>query len=211
MDIIRITSEDDYGAAIERAVSVLEQKGTVVFPTDTLYAIGCNALDAAALGRVFDIKRRVYTAAVPVHVQNVIWARELVYADARAERIMDDFWPGKVTIIAKRKDIVPAMATGGGQSLGLRAPDHPFVQALLKAFGYPLCGTSANLSGREPSQDPAAVIQMFADAPRQPDLIIDAGVLPPSEASTVVDVSGSHPRIIRQGAVRADKLFSYLA
>ena len=210
MEVVRVKSEDDFRPAIEQAIRVLQANGTVVFPTDTLYALGCNALDAKALGQVFDIKRRVYTAAVPVLVQNTVWARELVHVDARAERIMDDFWPGKVTVIAKRKDIVPAMATGGGATLGLRAPDHPFAQALLKAFGYPLCGTSANLSGKEPTQDPAGIIRMFEDAPRQPDLIVDAGILEPSEPSTVVDVSGVHPRVVRQGAVRADKLFAYL-
>lgn len=204
-------TEDDRGPAVERALEVLGNGGTVVFPTDTLYALGCNALESAALGRVFDIKRRVYTAAVPVLVQNVVWARELVHVDDRSERIMADFWPGKVTVVAKRRDIVPAMATGGGQTLGLRAPDHPFAQELLRAFGYPLCGTSANLSGTAPSQDAAVIAAMFAGASRQPDLLIDGGVLPTSEPSTVVDVSGLHPRIVRQGGVRADKLFAYLS
>lgn len=191
-------------------MSVLKEHGTVVIPTDTLYALACNALESAALGKVFDIKKRVYTAAVPVLVRNGQWARELVNLDEKSERITEDFWPGKVTLIAQKKEIVPAMATGGGQILGVRAPDHPFAQQLLTAFGYPLSGTSANLSGQEPSQDPAAIVALFADAIRRPDLLIDVGILPFSEPSTVVDVSGARARIVRQGAVRADKLFSYL-
>ena len=211
MDIIRVNSESDVASALERALATLEAGGTVIYPTDTLYALGCNALNTSALSRVFDIKKRVYTAAVPVLVQNVVWARELVHIDNRGERIMTDFWPGQVTVVAKKKEMVPAMATGGGQTLGLRAPNHPFAQKLLAAFGYPLCGTSANLSGNRPSQDPQEIARIFLKASRRPDLMIDVGVLPSSEPSTVVEVTGAHPRIVRQGAVRADKLFSYLS
>lgn len=210
MDVVRIHNEDDYAPAVERALAILKENGTVVIPTDTLYALGCNALESAALGKVFDIKKRVYTAAVPVLVRNAQWAQELIHVDEKSERIMNDFWPGKVTVIASKKEMVPALATGGSRMLGIRAPGHPFAQRLLTAFGYPLCGTSANLSGQPASQDPADIISMFSGAARSPDLLIDAGVLPPSEPSTVIDVSGARPRIIRQGAVRADKLFAYL-
>lgn len=210
MNVIRVNEETDFGPALEQALGVLKAGGTVVYPTDTLYALGCNALESSALGRVFDIKRRVYTAAVPVLVSNATWARELVHMDERTERIMNDFWPGQVTIVAVRREIVPAMATGGGQTLGVRAPDHSFAQQLLTSFGYPLCGTSANLSGQSSSQDPLQIIEAFSEAERSPDLFIDAGVLPPSEPSTVVDTTGVGPRIVRQGAVRADRLFAYL-
>lgn len=210
MEVLRVNGEADYGTVIERSLEVLRTGGTVVFPTDTLYALGCNALDSAALGKVFDIKRRVYTAAVPVLVRNALWARELIHLDEHGEKLMEAFWPGKVTIVAVRKQVVPAMATGGGQTLGVRAPGHPFAQQLLDAFGYPLCGTSANLSGQEPSADPARIIADFADEPRRPDVFIDAGVLPLSEPSTVVDLSGARPRIARQGAVRADKVLPLL-
>ena len=103
MDMIRVNSESDVDSALEQAIATLQAGGTVIFPTDTLYALGCNALNASALSRVFDIKKRVYTAAVPVLVQNVVWARELVHIDKRGERIMTDFWPGQVTVVAKKR------------------------------------------------------------------------------------------------------------
>jgi L-threonylcarbamoyladenylate synthase len=200
----------DYMPAIDQAVAVLKRGGACVFPTDTLYGLGCNALDPHAVGKVFDIKHRSYMKALPMLVRDLSWARELVYLTPEHERIIEQFWPGKVTFILPRRPIVPAMVCGGGQTLGIRAPGHPIVQTLLRHFGYPLVGTSANLSGDEALHDPAVIAQAFEVASPQPDLLMDGGVLPQSQPSTVVDLSGRMPRILRQGAVRADKILALL-
>jgi L-threonylcarbamoyladenylate synthase len=194
----------------EEAVRVLADGGTVVLPTDTRYALACNALDTAAIARVFDLKRRNYTRAVPVLVRNIRWARELGCFDERCERLAKALWPGAITLVVRRKDIVPAMTAGGGMTIGIRAPNHPLAQLVLERFGYPLCGTSANVSAREPAQDPAGIVAQLARTTLAPDLVIDSGVLPASEPSTVVDLSGAMPRIVRQGALRADKILPLL-
>jgi L-threonylcarbamoyladenylate synthase len=192
------------------AVQVLADGGTVVLPTDTRYALACNALDTGAIARVFDLKRRNYTKAVPVLVRDVRWARELGCFDERSVRLASALWPGALTLVVRRKDIIPAMTAGGGMTIGLRAPDHPLTLSVLEQFGYPLCGTSANVSGREPARDPAGIVAQLARTTLAPDLVIDAGILPESETSTVVDLSGAMPRIIRQGAVRADRILPLL-
>jgi L-threonylcarbamoyladenylate synthase len=195
---------------IDRVVHTMRRGGTVVFPTDTLYGLGCNALDATAVGRVFDIKHRSYVKALPMLVRDLSWARELTYITPEQERLIDRFWPGRVTFILPRRPIVPAVMCGGGQTVGIRAPDHAFVQLLLRHLGYPIAGTSANVSGQEPTSDAAAISAEFARTAPQPDLIVDAGQLPDSLPSTVVDLSGRVPRILRQGAVRADKILALL-
>jgi L-threonylcarbamoyladenylate synthase len=210
MQTLKLDLEGDYMPALERAVHTLQRGGTVVMPTDTLYGLGCNALDATAVGRLFDIKHRSYVKALPILIRDLSWARELSYVTPEQEQLIANFWPGKVTFVLPRRPIVPAIACGGGQTVGLRAPDHPFLQALLRHLGYPVAGTSANTSGQEPEANVELIAASLATRAPQPDLILDAGVLPHSEPSTVVDLSGRSPRILRQGAVRADRILALL-
>jgi L-threonylcarbamoyladenylate synthase len=202
--------DEDYMPVIERAAHIMRRGGTVIFPTDTLYGLGCNALDATAVGKIFDIKHRSYVKALPMLVRDLSWARELAYITPEQEELIEKFWPGKVTFILPRRPIVPAVMCGGGQTVGVRAPDHPFVQTLLRHLGYPIAGTSANISGSEPTHDAKAIAAAFAATAPQPDLVLDVGLLPDSLPSTVVDLSGRVPRILRQGAVRADKILALL-
>lgn len=210
MQILKIDLADDYMATIDRAIAIARRGGTMVFPTDTLYGLGCNALDATAVGRIFDIKHRSYVKALPMLVRDLSWARELAYITPEQERIIDQCWPGKVTFVLPRRPIVPAIMCGGGQTVGLRAPEYPLVQSLLRQFGYPIAGTSASVMGTEPTNDATMIIAEFSKTAPQPDLVIDAGTLPDSPPSTVVDLSGRMPRILRQGAVRADKILALL-
>ncbi len=210
MQSLMLDLAGDYYAALDRVVAVLQRGGTAVFPTDTLYGLGANALDAHAVGRVFDIKHRSYVKALPMLVRDITWARELAYISEEQEELVRQFWPGKVTFIFPRRPIVPSATCGGGQTVGIRAPDHPFVQNLLRHLGYPLAGTSANVVGSEPVNDAKLIIETFSRTAPQPDLVLDAGMLPHSEPSTVVDLSGRVPRILRQGAVRADKILALL-
>ena len=210
MQILTLDLSGDWMPAIGRTVAILRGGGTAAFPTDTLYGLGCNALDPAAVRRVFDIKRRNFVKALPMFIRDLSWARELAYIAPEHERVMAALWPGKVTFVLPRRPIVPAIMSGGGQTIGLRAPDHPVVQALLQQLGYPIAGTSANLSGSDSLSEGARVIAEFAAATEVPDIVLDCGVLAPSEPSTVVDFSGPTPRIVRQGAVRADAILALL-
>lgn len=210
MQTLKFHLDEDIMPVIERAVQVMQRGGTVVFPTDTLYGLGCNALDASAVGRVFDIKHRSYVKALPMLVRDLSWARELAYITPEQERLIEAWWPGRVTFVLPRRPIVPTIMCGGGQTVGVRAPDNVFTQGLLRHLGYPIAGTAANTSGTEPTNDAMLIVDLFAQTAPQPDLVLDAGLLPHSEPSTVVDLSGRRPRILRQGAVRADKILAML-
>jgi len=210
MQTLKIDLAADYMPVLERAVATVRRGGTAVFPTDTLYGLGCNALDASAVGRVFDIKHRSYVKALPMLVRDLSWAREIAYISPEQEKLIEQFWPGKVTFVLPRRPIVPAVMCGGGQTVGIRAPDYPFLQTMLRHLGYPLAGTSASRTGTEPTNDAARIVRDFSQTAPQPDVVIDAGMLPDSLPSTVVDLSGRVPRILRQGAVRADKILALL-
>lgn len=210
MQILKLDMAQDYMPIVDRVVQVFQRGGSAVVPTDTLYGLGCNALDPAAVGRVIDIKHRSHIKALPMLVRDLSWARELAHITSEQEKVISSFWPGKVTFVLPRRDIVPGVLCGGGQTVGIRAPDYPFIQMLLRHLGYPLAGTSANLSGHEPTFDAQVVAAEFQKSAPQPNVIVDAGILPESDPSTVVDLTGRQPRILRQGAVRADKILSLL-
>jgi L-threonylcarbamoyladenylate synthase len=210
MNTLKLDLAGDVVPIVERVVHVMQRGGTAVFPTDTLYALGCNGLDPHAGAKVFDIKHRSYVRAVPLLVRDLSWARELAYISPDQEALITRFWPGKVTFVLPRRPLVPSIICGGGQTVGLRAPDFPFLQAMLRHFGYPVAGTSAVVSVNQPSADAGLIAASLATTAPQPDLIVDAGILPHSEPSTVVDLSGRQPRILRQGAVRADLIAPYL-
>jgi len=209
MQTLHLEDQGDHMPVVERAVSIFARGGVCVFPTDTLYALGANALNANAVGRLFDIKHRSYMKAVPMLVRDLSWARELAYIAPDQEALITRFWPGKVTFILPRRPIVPAIMCGGGQTVGIRAPEHSFLQNVLRHLGYPLAAASASL----PHQNAGTgeeLKEVFERASTRPDLLIDAGPLPVTQPSTVVDLSGRTPRILRQGAVRADKILAYL-
>ncbi|HWA64331.1 MAG TPA: L-threonylcarbamoyladenylate synthase [Candidatus Paceibacterota bacterium] len=210
MRIIQIDLTKDYTAAIQEAVSILTQGGTVIYPTDTVYGIGCNALDELSVRRIFQIKQRS-SKPLPILARNLKWVEELAYLNDMHRRLAERFWPGKFTLVLPKRDIIPPVVTTGLPSVGIRIADHPFTDALLGSFGYPLVATSANLSGDEATGDINKVIRVFsAPGMQRPDLVIDAGILPPSNPSVIIDCSTDKPKILRVGPSRPDELLKLM-
>lgn len=200
MKILQIDLNGDCTDALKEAVFVLERGGVIIYPTDTLYGIGGNALDKKAISRILEIKERPISKPLSIIVRNIRWAKGLAYISKRQEEILERIWPGKVTAVLSKREIVPDVLTGGYKTVGIRIPDSSLTDQLLKLFGYPLVSTSANLSGREPTQDINKIIDIFSKKlTRQPDLVLDAGVLPKSEPSTVLDLTTNKPKILRVG------------
>lgn len=226
MEIVQVDFNKDYTEVVKKAVSVLSSGGTVVYPTDTLYGLGANALDEKAVEKIFKIKKRDLSKPLPIIIRNMLWAKELAYIERGTETILSKVWPvvsaltntgndffvaGKVTAVLPKKDIVPMVVSAGARSIGMRITDYVFVDKLLGKFGYPLTSTSANISGEEPSNDIEKIIAMFRGQEFQPDLIIDAGVLPKSEPSTVLDLTNSRqPKILRVGPSKSEQLLKLL-
>lgn len=210
MRVIPLTSKNDWPAVLDAAVRILEYGGTVVFPTDTVYVLGANALNPIAVRKIFRIKERTTEKALPVLVRNLLWANELAHIRGRNRAIAEAVWPGQITLVFEKQAIVPEDVTGGMRTVALRVADHPFVDALLAKFGYPLIGTSATISSHEGFQDSGLVLREFEGVGNQPDLLIDAGVLGQSSPSTILDISGEKPKILRVGATRPEELMKIL-
>ena len=209
MQIVQINLQQDYSDVIRQAVVILRQGGTIVYPTDTVYGLGCNATDEFAVRHIYDIKQRA-TKPLPILARNMDWVEELAYLNDTQRKLAAKFWPGKFTLILPKKDIIPAIVTTGLPSVGIRIANCPFTDKLLGAFGYPLVATSANLSGGEATGDINKIIKEFAPLPRRPDLIIDAGVLPVSNPSVLIDCTSDKPKVLRVGPSKPEDLLKLL-
>jgi L-threonylcarbamoyladenylate synthase len=140
----------------------------------------------------------------------MVWIRELVHLTPRQEHVLSGIWPGSVTAVLNRKQIIPQIVTAGNPTVAVRIPDYPLLDKLLEMYGYPLTMTSANVSGEESSQKISDILAMFRDTPFKPDLVVDVGTLPPSQPSTLVDLTSEHPKILRVGATNPQQLMELL-
>jgi L-threonylcarbamoyladenylate synthase len=179
-------------AGIARAAELLAAGEIVAFPTDTVYGIGCRAGDPDALERLFMAKRRPADRAIPLLIGSLSEAAARGFAiDARASALAGRFWPGGLTLV------LPGVTGDGSQAF--RIPDHPVTLALLSAAG-PLAVTSANRSGEPETLDADDVAIAFADA-EEPIATVDGGRVPGGIASSVLDLTGARPRLLRDGPV----------
>jgi L-threonylcarbamoyladenylate synthase len=146
MPVIRVPADGPGPQLLAHAASVLRRGGLVAFPTETVYGLGANALDAEAVGRIFAAKGRPGFNPLIVHVLDVAAARELVTAwPEAAELLARRFWPGPLTLVLPKRDVVPDVVTAGLPSVGVRVPAHPVARALLEAAAVPVAAPSANL------------------------------------------------------------------
>lgn len=189
---------------LRRAAEILRAGGLVAFPTETVYGLGADAANPAALARLYAAKGRPAAHPVIVHFADAAgafaWAREVPPA---ARMLAARFWPGPLTMILKRAPHVGDDVTGGQDTVGVRVPSHPVAQALLRAFGGGIAAPSANLFGRVSPTEPAHVREDLGAAV---DLVLEGG---PSEVgieSTIVDMSGAAPTLLRPGHIRADAI-----
>lgn len=210
MKIIQVDLNKDYSDVIREAVNILNYGGTIVYPTDTLYGLGANALNEIAVRKIFRIKDRSFSKPLPMIVRNYTWVKELAEIKPQNEEIIKKVWPGKVTVVLPKKDIVPDALTADFNSVGIRIPDYVFTDKLLAEFGYPLTSTSANISGQEPTNDINKIIEIFSKSTAKPDLIIDAGILPKSEPSMIIDLTGDKPKVLRISPTKPEKLLELL-
>ena len=186
-------------AVIARAAECLRNGGLVAFPTETVYGLGAHALDRKAIQRVFAAKERPATDPLIVHVGSLDKAAPLVMTvpDA-AHRLAERYWPGPLTLVMRRSPHVPDDVTAGLDTVAIRVPSHPVARALLDASGVPVAAPSANLFSR-PS--PTIAWHVLADLEDRIEMILDAGPTHVGLESTVVDVSGEVPTVLRPGAI----------
>lgn len=184
---------------IAQAAAILRAGGLVAFPTETVYGLGANALDAQAVAGIFAAKGRPASNPVIVHVEHRAAARRIVrdWPDV-AERLAERFWPGPLTLVLPRHDCVPDAVTAGGPTVALRVPAHAVALAMLRACQFPIAAPSANASLELSPTRAEHVLRSLAD---RIDLVLDAGPTSGGLESTVLDVTTTPPRILRPGLV----------
>lgn len=203
-------SERDFGYFV-KIVSFLKEGGVVALPTDTVYGLVGDARNPETIEKTFVLKSRSRERPFPVFVSSYEMLGEVAYVkEERVKNFLQKAWPGKMTCIFPSRGWMPLELRARSLSIGVRIPNHPFLFRLLEAFGGPLIAASANLSGRGPYSKIEDVVSEFKKMPCQPDLVIDGGDLIESQSSTVIDLTAWPPKILREGAVGRDEIFSYL-
>lgn len=186
-------------AVYEQAAEILRRGGLVAFPTETVYGLGGNALDPEASRRIYAAKGRPSDNPLIVHVADTETVELLAEeVPEKARRLMEAFWPGPLTIILKAGSMIPRETTGGLSTVALRMPDHPVALAMIRAAKLPIAAPSANTSGR-PS--PTKAEHVAEDLNGRVDMIIDGGDVGIGVESTIVDLTGEMPQILRPGYI----------
>jgi len=213
MKIIKLSSEN-YNQAINEIVSVIEKEGVVICPTDTLYGLIADATSLKAVKKVCKIKERIEEKPIPVFVKNLEMAENLAEINEEKKSFLNNVWPGKVTVIlreSKKEEKIGLRISDYGLikegKIGFRIPNYNLINDLLERVSKPLTGTSANISGEKGSTDLSEILSQFRDKKYLPDLVVSAGILPSGKASTIIDLSGSDPTILRIGDVSKKELF----
>jgi L-threonylcarbamoyladenylate synthase len=196
-------------AAVAEAARLLADGELVAFPTETVYGLGADATSAGAARRIYAAKGRPSTNPLIVHVADLAEAQRWATGwDSRAQQLAERFWPGPLTLVLGRSARIPAEVAGGGDTLALRAPDHPVAQALLRAFGGPIAAPSANRSNHvSPTQAEHVVAELGGRIP----LVLDGGPCAVGLESTVLSLTDpAGPRILRPGHITARALSAVL-
>src|SRR5665213_3085019 len=197
-----------FNAAVERAAELLRAGELVALPTETVYGLAANAWDASAVARIYEAKGRPAHNPIIVHVAGMELARRCAASwPETADKLARAFWPGPLTLVLERSAEIPDIVTAGGGTVGIRWPGHPFIQAVIRACGFPLAAPSANLSN-DLSPTNAAHVQKVLGG--KIPLIVDGGQAQVGIESTVLDLTVSPPRLLRPGMVHAESLLAAL-
>jgi L-threonylcarbamoyladenylate synthase len=190
----------DDPAAMADALQLLVAGEPIAFPTDTVYGVGASGLDGKAVSRLYVVKDRPRTQAIPLLLADATDLEQVCPAvPPMARELAARYWPGGLTLVVPAAPHLPGELLAGGSTVAVRVPDHPALRALIRGLGQPLAATSANLHGGPNPVDAAMVFEQLGA--RLP-LILDGGATPGDLPSTIVDVTGSAPRVLRQGVVQ---------
>jgi L-threonylcarbamoyladenylate synthase len=202
--VYRIDPQKPDPAVISRAAEALRKGLLVGYPTETFYGLGCDPRQPAAVDRIFEAKGRPDKMALPLIAGDrggvALCVREI---SEGAQRLMDAFWPGPLTLVLPAAEELPSRLLGGGRTVGVRVSSHPVAAAIALAMGGPIVATSANRSGQPPPSTAAEVDEAIGE---DLSVILDGGPTRGGSASTVLDLSVEPPRLIRSGAISSGAL-----
>lgn len=194
----------DIQQQIKQGISILKGGGVVAFPTDTVYGLGACASDEQAVERVYELKKRPLTVALPLLLADTTQISEVAANVSQiAWLLIRRFLPGALTLVLPKSDTLPDIITAGSRTVAVRIPAHPVPIALSEGIGAPIVGTSANLSGKPSALTAGEVYSQFGN---KIDLVVDGGRCPGGKESTIVDVTGEKLVILREGAITREEL-----
>jgi len=195
MELLSITPETFQGI-VEIAARTLKKGGVIIAPTDTVYGLVADATNESAMAKIYGIKEREPQKALPIFVKNMAMAKKIAAISPKQQYYLEQKWPGKTTAVLKRNNGLKIFGVNG-ETIALRIPFYPFMNSLLETYNLPLAGTSANISGFPASTKIDDVLRQFADKKIFPDLAVNAGDLPDSKPSTIIDLTLPAIKIIR--------------
>lgn len=206
MRIVELNDKTEIGV-LKEAASILKRGGVLVLPTDTVYGLAADATNSEAVQKIFSMKVRNKNNPIPVFVNSFEMLDKVAYLkDEKIKKFLAAVWPGKITAALPSRGWMPLELRGGGLTLGVRMSDYNFTNLIIKIFGNPITGTSANISGRGNYYSVEDVIKDFKNMPIRPDLIISAGTLPENPPSTVIEFLNDEIKILREGAVKKEEV-----
>ncbi len=186
---------------IEKASQIINQGGVVIFPTDTVYGIGCDPYNKASIEKIYKIKSRDITKSVPVLTYSIETAEKIAQFDQLTKKIVKKFWPGPLTIILKVTDEKIKKSLNLENKIAIRVPDHKCTLELLKKCNY-LVGTSANISGDLPYTNPKECLKKMQDY----DVFVDGGIITSKGESTIIEIENEKIKIIREGSLTKEEI-----
>jgi L-threonylcarbamoyladenylate synthase len=205
-EILPAHTPELFEKAVHRTVELLRVGQVVALPTETVYGLAANALDEKAVAKIFEIKGRPHLNPVIVHVASLEMAKRCVTVfPPLAEQMARSFWPGPLTLVLPRAQAIPKMVTAGGETVGIRWPSHPLIQAVIRQCDFPLAAPSANLSNQiSPTNAQHVYKQLNGKIPA----IVDGGQSGVGIESAVLDLTVSPPQILRPGMIHAESLMA---
>jgi len=194
---------------IDSAIEILKNGGIIAYPTETFYGLGCDATRPQSVKKIFDVKGRETKAPISVLIPSFERLRDYVQdIPALAQRLIQKYWPGPLTLIFRARDgVFPHELLAGGETIALRVSPHPIARQLVQALGLPLTTTSANRSGDPPARSLEEVRRYFTEI----EGVIDGGTLPPAQGSTILDVTVDPPKVVREGEISREELSQVLS
>ena len=202
--LIKIATKNDLGPAITKAANLINSGGMVAMPTESFYGLAVNPTNVKAIHRLFDVKKRRDDQPILILIPSMEHLDHYVtHVPDMARRLMDEFWPGGLTLIFEARPKLPRELTAGTGKIGVRLSSHPIATALAQAVGAPITGTSANISGQPACSTAKEVLQQLGG---KVDLILDGGETAGGKGSTVLDVTLDPPVVVREGMVGREQI-----
>ncbi len=186
---------------IKKAVEIINQGGVIIFPTDTVYGIGCNPYNKKSVEKIYDIKSRNISKPFPILAYSKEIAEKIAFFDEYSKKIVEQFWPGPLTIILKLTDENLKKSLNVVDKIAIRVPNHKCTLDLLKKCNF-LVGTSANISGQLSSTNPDECLKNMQNY----DIFVDGGMITSKAESTIIEIENKKIKIIRKGSISKEEI-----